>query len=332
MPYYDAPLVRMGPRGRSPVGSDQSRSNWVLFGDRALLWTEDVVSDARLDRWADDAPEHLAVTTRTKLATWLGDRTPGHQQRFDLSIVDALRTPPSGRWPALRPSKTRRQFEVWLGPSGLLWSEAAPVTKNSKTFVDAFTRANGNLTGTTSTDGLFQWLDVDVGTDSLNILGNLIEASVNNGFRTCRADADLDTDDHYAQVQFSGPIAYATAGALGVLVRFTGAAGTAGYGLEVGNTGSNFRRIYRYDTDANVTADATAPPTAGTLRLEVDGSSLTAKIDGATILGPSTNTQFAGQLRTGISGYSVTSGTNLQFDNFEAGDLVSALRFILGTH
>jgi hypothetical protein len=193
-------------------------------------------------------------------------------------------------------------------------------THSSKTFADTFNRTAANLNGSTSSDALFTWLEVD-GTAWTGTANRIELAGIVN-FNTARANADLDTDDHYAQVALVAYTRLAGAVFAGVYCRWT--ASTDGYGFEVGNTfNTNLRRTYRYDTDANIASDATAT-TSGTIRLEVDGSSITGKLDGATILGPSTNTQFTGQLRTGLSGYSATNAGNLvALDDFGAGDLTT---------
>lgn len=323
MPYYLTSLVAAN-RGRSPAGWDsQGGANWILLdSDEALLWLPSAIVDARLARLGDDADETLAAATRTRLNQLTADRTYRGSDTLGDTIVGLLRNAPTGRWGVLRPSKVRQRYEVWLGPGGpgrnLLYSEFAVAGPSSKVFNDTFDRANGNLTGTTSSDGKFAWLDVDVGGNSWDILTNQASATTSDGFRTCRANADLDTDDHYSQGAIT--CTYGNNAAIGFLVRFVSTA-SAGYGGEIGNIGGNFRRTYRYDTDANVASDTNAPATTGTLRIECDGSSITAKLNGTTFLGPTTNTAFAGQLRTGISAYSNETGNTLIIDNFEAGDL-----------
>ena len=327
MPYYLSPLTAAN-RGRSPVGWDSMAGvNWTLLdNDLALLWLPSAIVDARLKLLGDDKSERLATATRTELSNLSSDRTYKPSDTFQDTIWGLFRNAPVNRWGPLGPSKMRQRYELWLGPGGagqnLFQFEAAVVGPNSKTFADTFDRANANLTGSTSSDGLFTWLDVDVGGNNWDIVSNAASASAGDGFRTCRANADLDTDDHYSEAVI-GTATYSTGGTLGVLARFV-VTSTAGYGFEIGNVGGNLRRTYRYDTDANIASDTTAPATSGTLRIEVDGSSITAKISGSTVLGPTTNTQFAGQLRTGISAYSDTAGTSLTFASFGAGDLVVA--------
>jgi hypothetical protein len=346
--YYLSPLVRMR-RGRSPRGTDQTRANWILGADndRALVWAEDRIAGSGVERIAEDGAERIAGSARRTLADWLRDwaTIPSRWSVRD-TLAAALLVPPT-RWAPLRPSRRRRQYEVYLGPDGLFWSApsrrqfltalgaaalvanlpvALTARRRTKTFVDAFTRADADLDGSTSSDGLFAWDEID-GTD-FTVLSNQCRRALSGAnFSTARADADLDTDDHYAQVvlaAWSHSGGGANAISAGVLCRFTGAAGTAGYGFEVTDQTTPDRRIYRYDTDANIANDSSST-TSGTIRLEVDGSSLTAKVNGGTVLGPSTNSQFAGQLRTGISSYITpgASGSTMDFDSFEAGDIVA---------
>jgi hypothetical protein len=58
------------------------------------------------------------------------------------------------------------------------------------------------------------------------------------------------------------------------------------------------------------------------IRVEADGSSITGRINGATNVGPITDTAIAGNLRCGIFCYLDAAGSSVQLDSFEAGDLV----------
>lgn len=321
MPFYRSPLVPV-TRGRSPIGWDVPGANWVLFGDVALLWTPTAVVTAGVNQLSIDPDEILGAAAQNRLTTLCGDGRVFTGMTLRQAIVNILKVPPvDGRWGGLRASKIRRRLEVWLGPGVSvgqpLFSEPAAIGPSSKTFVDDFNRGDGNLDGSTSSDAQFAWLEVD-GT-AWQINGNTAHIPISSGFCTARANADLDTGDHYAQftianwTRISTDILFA-----GPLVRWTGA---NGYGFEAGNNaGTPLRRIYRYDNDANLATDATNTE-SGTWRLEVDGSSLTALVDGAPILGPITNTQWAGQLRTGISAFD-EPGSSVKVDNFEAGDLL----------
>lgn len=320
MPYYLAPLVKAA-RGFEPQGADsQAERNWILLHDKAILWTRDPVPG--ITKLAEDAEEIISAATILGLSNLRGDGKIPEIKSIADSIADLLTDPPP-RWKGLRPSKKNSRFEVWLGPNGLLWSRPVESRKNSQTFNDTFNRANANLGGSTSSDGLFTWLEVD-GT-AWTIVSNTARCDGNVNFNTARANADLDTDDHYSQALIS-TFTRDTGTFLtpGVLVRWTGA--TSGYGFEVGIYGGNnsVRRTYQYNDDANIASDTTTT-TSGTIRIEADGSSVTGKVNGVTALGPSTDTTHTGQLRTGISNYSTGTGNVMAFDDFQAGDLVAGV-------
>lgn len=332
MPYYIAQLEPSPPRGLSPVGWDsQPNRNWILLGNEALMWLETDIINVKLDKLGDDKDELLGAVSALKLTTFLGDRIVPVGTKFVDAIVDFLRNPPAGKWGALQPSLLRQQFEIWLGPGkdgeNLFFSEAAVVLPASKTIQDTFNRADANLAGSTSSDGLFTWGE-PIGTEwEVNTNAGQCINIADGTFNVALADFALDTDDHFA----SGDLTiFARDGAsqlfFGMLVRLTtGLAGTPGYGLEVGNSGAaEANRLYNYATDANI-ATNTAVHSAGVIRLEVDGSSLTGKDDGVTFLGPSTDVAHAGQVKTGISSFSSGNSINdVGINVFDASDLVLA--------
>lgn len=325
MPFYRSPLVSV-TRGRSPIGWDVPGANWMLLGDVALLWAPTAVTDAGVNQLSIDPDEVLGAAAQNRLATLCGDGRVFTGMTLRQAVINVLRVPPvDGRWGALRPSKIRRRLEIWLGPGVTagqpLFSEPAVIGPSSKTFVDTFDRADANLNGSTSSDALFTWAEVD-GTLWTITSNQAHIPSASSTFATAQAAADLDTDDHYCEFTISDWTRVSTQTLfLGPAVRFSGG---VGYVLDIGNqAGSPLRRIYRYDNDATLVSDVTNTE-SGTFRIEVDGSSLTGKLNGATILGPTTNTQFTGQLRAGITAFIDGVGSSGKIDNFEAGDLFAA--------
>jgi hypothetical protein len=328
MPYYLTEVVQAGPRSKVVRGAEEPGANWILLDrDRVLLWLPSPVTEtARLQKFADDADEQIAVAGRSIMGTFAG-RTLANKT-IRQTIVDLLRTPEESRWGALsKPSKVRQQYEIWLGPGGagrnLFWSQPAIIGPNSKTFVDNFNRTAGDLDGSTSSDGNFTWDEIDGTTWTTNGTQADFSPGFIETFATAQAAADLDTDDHYSQTVLSGWTRVDSTLVATVIVRFSGG---GGYSFDVEQNASGFKRVVkRYDNDAPVVQDTTST-TSGTLRLEADGNSLTAKVDGGVALGPSTNTQFTGQLRCGIGGYvGLHNGNSFQFDDYECGDLVAVV-------
>lgn len=335
MPYYIAPIIAGPTRRRAtriPAGSDsQAGANWIVLSkDLALLWLPSAIVDARLTKLADGNSERLAAATRTALTALSDDRPYRAADNFDATIFGLLRNAPAGKWASLRPSFVRQRYEVWLGPGGpgrnLLGSEPAVLAPHSKTYVDTFNRSDGALDGSTSSDGLFVWDETQgAAPASIQIASNqasLSLAGATNVWIVIRANADCDTDDDYCQVDLKTFTRNSGHLAVGVGVRGDGwGGGGDGYYFEVGNNnGTAYRDLRKFDDDTSLGSDSTST-TSGILRIEADGSSITAKVAGSTVIGPVTNTSFAGLKKTALTWYSSDANNALIVDDAEAGDL-----------
>ena len=334
MPYYLSPLEdvasdlfkSMGRKRFAPVGADsQVNRNWIILDrGRALIWLETAINDPRLKQIVDDPRENLVGVGRGNFTAFVTERTPFGTTFLD-AIVDIFMNPLPGRWNGLKPSKRRQRFEMWLGPGGnaknLLWSQKAIVSVASKTFDDNFNRAAADLDGSTSSDGNFTWVDVD-GTDWEGT-NNAAEANqVSTGFKTIRADADLDTDDHYAEFTIGSVNGGGGQPIAGPIGRFTGG---DGYGYEEDLQGGGGQRTYDYRSDANLDSGSASIPSVGdVLRVSIDGSSIEALLNGSNRLGPTTNTLRSGQLRTGMTSFTGNGNRDFQADDFQCADITVA--------
>jgi hypothetical protein len=338
MPYYLSPLepLIIGDKTfKRPRHGDIKDSNWILLGNNfALMWIPtDVSSDSLMKSIAIDKTSNLG-NNRTVLNAFLADRIYTPQTTFLDAILDVLRVPKGQPWNALKPSRERSQNEIWLGPGGmgknLFWSEPAVIPPSTKSCVDAFTRADGNLNGSTSSDGKFVWSEV-IGTDWA-VVSNQAKAYGSNADSDALADYALDTDDHYVQVDivtFNVPVINPRELYLWISTRLTTyAAGTPGYYFFVlktyGGSWTYHRAIHRYSDGAEIIADS-GDSTSGTILLSSDGSSHTAKQNGVTVLGPSTDTTHVNSYKTGIGMYAYQNDNYVIIDNFAAGDLVTGL-------
>jgi len=340
MPYYLADTI-VGPRrGRLvPVGWDsQPNRNWIVLGNRALIWLETAIVDSRLLKVADDKAENLAVASRNALATLLGDRTYKPTDNFQFAVTDLLRVPPAAKgWKALRPSFFRQRYEIWLGPGGrgrnLFYDLPTLVLPSTKTFVDDFNRT-ANLGGSTSSDGLFTWTEL-VGT-VLTTNGTVCTATniPSNTEPTAYTSADTDTDTSYAQIDLTTYTrATNTELTVSIMVR-SNITDTNGYPFYVSIDDANAagRELWALSSLTLLASDAVDSTTGlpNTLYVEADGSSISSKVDGAAALGPITNSgeaSGAGNRRALFRVYSFGNSTNdAAFDNFGYGDLAVAGR------
>jgi hypothetical protein len=138
-----------------------------------------------------------------------------------------------------------------------------------------------------------------------------------------RAESDLSSDDHYAQVIISQSPSGASRGC-GPATRFAAAARTY-YFILMEAEATDTIEIWK---SAAAVLTSLAGPTGfteslpDTFRLEVDGSDLDALANGASIV-TVTDTAITGNTRTGLHGQS-GGATKCLYDTFEAADLAAA--------
>lgn len=333
MPYFISDSMMPDPCGRGfrPAGSDVEGANWVyLDGGKSVVWLPSSSIGRSLSLVAEDKQEVLSRSSRTAFDAVTQDRE-AKPVSFADALADMFMVPPVGRWNTLRPSKSRKQFEIYLGPGApgknILWSTPATVSHASVSWVDTFNRADSNLNGSTSSDSNFAWVEVQ-GTE-WEVLSNQAQCvDIADGtFNVACLDRDMDTDDNYAQYEIATysrlTNTYLTHG---IALRGTAfGAGDDGYGAEWGYSDVNvlFNRIYNYETDANLATGITADPSSGKFRFECDGSTLQARWNDVITMSL-TNTAFTGLKRSGITCFStgVVTPNDLAIDNFITGDLL----------
>ena len=338
MPFYvcteriDIDSAVIQRPGWVPRGCDQPGASWIwLDGGLSLVYLPIDVVHSALEKFSEQAKEDLSADTARRMATKLGVGDPS-KSRFDQIVGEMMRSP-AQRWGVLRPSKMRQRYEIWLGPKDdrLLYAEPAAARRSSKSYEDTFNRTDGNLSGSTSSDGLFTWTEPQ-GTD-WEVLTNQAQCvDLGDGaFVVALAGADTDTDDTFAELEIS-VISTTNTILIGPGTRFTtGGGSTPGYVFEAGfGSGSNFRRLYNFETDGDLgTPDGGDSNDVGTvLRVEADGSSISAIDDGVTIFGPITNTAHAGQTKAGMTAFAAGATTNdCAATVFRYADLVQAAAF-----
>jgi hypothetical protein len=212
--------------------------------------------------------------------------------------------------------KLRLRGEQWreLRAPGLDEDEG-PILPTT-TITDDFDRANAEALGT-SAEG-WSWTEV-IG--DLDIFNNQA-IYLNQADSAARAELDLSSDDHYAQVSVTASGGGSTNRE--VMTRFSSDASPDHdyYRFITRSTSSNTHRLFKVvngtSTQIGATVDEEAPSMPFTLRGESDGSSHALKIGGVTKI-TQTDTAITGHLRTG---FGASTSPTAAFDNFEAGDLV----------
>ncbi len=182
----------------------------------------------------------------------------------------------------------------------------------SKTYVDNFNRIAGALSGSTSSDGLFTW-NVTLG--SPLIVANQA-GWVSGGDVQAIASAECDTDAVYVEID------YVAGSAIWIDVAENNTyPGSGSNGYEAAVFGGN-AYIFAIASGAfNQIATAAHTLSAGTYRLERNGSSVVLTRNGTTITSATDSSEptGSGNRKAGFGG-----PDGCTFDNFGYGDLAGA--------
>lgn len=175
------------------------------------------------------------------------------------------------------------------------------------TIADDFNRADADGLGTATVGGVSQgWSWTEVAGD-IDIVSNEARGGSNGVNHTARAESDLGSADHYAEVDV-----VAFSDGTGPCVRFSGSVQTCYVAIYDGNV-----RIFKIQTGSFTQVGATySSLAAGTYRLSVSGTTLDLLLNGVS-QGTRTDSDIASNTRTGIR----SAHTNDRLDNFAAGDL-----------
>lgn len=343
MGYALVPLVRPSSvrgrvQARRPFGYNVTALNFVVLdpGDKTqassglcLAWLQNDIVDARVIKIADAADEALSLSARDALAQRLGDR--GFDGRaFNLQIANLLKAPTGLPIRALRPT-TAGEYVIWLGPGGRgrnrFHTQRVVPERHSKYFVDTFNRANGALASSALSNGSASW---SAGTSAeWNIESNV--AVETDGFTNTREKAivgtQCDTDSEFSRATLS-TYTRPAADFLGAhLYACADVVFDSGYQFEISNeNGASKRGLYGVSAEAELDSDTTSS-TSGVMLLLRDGSSVEARLDGTSILGPVTDTaepSGAGNRYVGFASFYVGAevGTrSIGFDSFDGGDV-----------
>jgi hypothetical protein len=278
-----------------PIGDDRALPLVPVSGQRRYeLWLAGQLVHGKPFRLAD--PE----------ATPLLDLLKRHYRSLRQCSLDGLCSPTLYRkWLGYQVRKYAigyRNFQPADVPD-------EPPLEPTTTITDNFNRADADALGSGS-EG-WSWTEV---TGDHDIVSNQVGPGSGGG--RARAESDLSSDDHYAQLtmvdgslsgQGSGPT-----------VRYAAAADTCYLALSDG------ARIFKCESGSltNLTSAIGDPANGSVLKREADGSSLELFDDGVSIIGPITDTSITGNVRTGFY-----RDFNRTLDNFEAADLATGVTY-----
>jgi len=189
------------------------------------------------------------------------------------------------------------------------------------TITESFNKADSTVLGPDLTWDEFQ----TGGADPFEVFSNTCRYAASqtlNAHTKAKAETDLATDDHYAQITLinviNGNPTYSA-----VIIRKDSTTTVTCYHFDmVDDAGADRFRSWKIEGAVFTALGSTnqTPIANDILRGEMDGNSLKLKVNGI-ILHTITDTAITGKLRCGIGFYSNVAGTRPQIDNFEAGDL-----------
>jgi hypothetical protein len=191
---------------------------------------------------------------------------------------------------------------------------------------DDFNRANSAALGTSS-EG-WSWTEV-LGVD-WGIAGNRANIqAANAAFLGGRADADLAGADHYSEATIAAFTHSSDNAAVGVQARCRSSDDQAYFFRAVNDTTPALKfELYENlgtETFTLLGEHAQDPAVSDLIRVEVNGSTIIGKVNGATLVSVS-DTSITGHLRGGITGHSFVGTQVLELDSWVAADLVVAAR------
>lgn len=358
MPFYLAPYIGAGtiddpfrPRGSDQLGwhaiDVRPDGGATLEGgglNACLLYLPVHDPDPLLNQIGDAADEQLANITKARFCTALTLSTL-RAMTVEQMVEEIMVAPPANGWKPVQPGMNGAK-EIHLGPidrqkltpqSGLvLWRllpwvamvtgiSAAALSTDPTLFLwalglvitEGWTCADADLLNCSLT-----WTELQA---DLDLISNRA-VTVTTDASSARADTDLATANHYAQAKVNLTVDEGSGG--GVIARKDSTATMTFYMSDIvwsNDTSRLFKSIAgTFTAIGTPVATTLVVPTQYLVRLEVNGSTLTTKVDGVTKQ-TETDTAIAGNLRCGIRGQSAAGGTGrVEWDDFEAGDLVTA--------
>ena len=326
MAYYIAPYIGAGTflDPFRPRGSDQP--GWSAIDLRAdggatlgggglnacLLHLPVADPDPQLRLVALDRADTVGVGLRQAIVSRLKLLDTPASTRWDDLTIELLLGPPPGGWKALR-SNLAGAFEIWLG--GLL--KRLPVVRGGTSISE-----NWDCADSASLTCQLTWTEY-VGT-AWGITSNEAKITGNVNGNAARADSDLASDDHFAQVTIVSLVEAITAGS--AVCRKDATATDTAYEFDDRQT-PTVSHVLRKIIAGSTTTLATGSSTHAAndvIRIEADGSTITGKKNGTTDAGPTTDTEITGNVRCGIRGFSNSGGGIVRLDPWSAGDLAVA--------
>lgn len=335
MPYYIAPYIGAGtivdpfrPRGSNdPTWSaidlrpDPSRLDGGGL-NACLLWVFTPSSDPNLTLVATGEQETLTPNRRNLIRSRLG-LTSLTATRWDQIVLEILMVPPANAWLALRPSRVRRRYEVYLGPGAPLAIQ--PVIAGGVSITEDF-----NCADSTTINCDLTWTELN---GNLELFSNTVRNVGTAGNHTIRARAEsaLATDDHYAEITVTAlELSGGNQRQFGVMTRRRSNPTHTAYWLtlvreRLGGVSGEALIIREVSGSQTLLADPNITITLPTvLRGESDGSTQRILV-GGTEQASVTDTNIVNNLYCGLAGFlaNANDSGDVAGDDWSAADLAA---------
>lgn len=287
LPSDTAGVVQIGASAKSSIAARKA--------GLAALVKKEIVADTVDDLVVEILAEKLRAGKDGKTKIYLGDREPFYQKTAWVPFEDGglVADLSNGALSLIEPT--------------LAWAA---------TFTDSFNGADANLTGDLT------WTEF-TGTNWTRT-GNVARAGSSTASAAeARAEHDTATDDQ--SVQADQTYNYTASGQVrcSVLARkdATGTRTYYGYGVQRDTGVDTYRIIHRVAGSPTTIADSAATTSSGTtIKLVVDGTSLSGYVNGAIVVGPVTDATISGNTRAGIVYVGIGGSDLCTLDNLEIKD------------
>jgi hypothetical protein len=299
------PMVEPGARwaGIDLRPSGRRRDGWAI-----------VASEARMDApgrvYLGDGPSRAARRlVSSRLATSL--RASAIPALLAELLIRESREDGT-RWRPLWPT-AQGVYEIWLG--GLVWR--MPALAGGTSITESFNTADSTTLGPDLT-----WTET---LDGLAIVSNAARGTVINQEAEARAEHDLASADHYAQVVLAGWATTAAAfiARINACCRFSASARTYYAATVLSISSADSIRLVRVEAGATTVIagpTAEASTTGDVIRVSANGSTIKGFRNTVERLSV-TDTVITGHLRSGFNILPRDALGNYQIDNFAGGAL-----------
>ena len=329
MPFYLAPYIGAGTRDDPfrPRGSDQP--GWSAIDLRpdasrldggglsaCLLYLPQPSLDSRLDLVALDPADTIGSVLRSTLVSRLKLIDTPLSSRWDDLAMELLLGPPPGGWNALRASMNG-SYEIYLGG-----------TLKRIPGISGGLQENWGCPNSSSINCQLTWTE---SADVFSILSNAVRVTGTTAYAWARADADLASTDHYAQVTIVNQTSV-DFNEGGPIIRKDSTSTATFYTAMFGHStsfGIDRHELEKFVSGTNTllgSVDTTNTFSAGeVLKVQANGSTISAfKNGGALTMSPQTDTSITTGTRAGIiANVDTTTGSGMfiDYDDFAAQDL-----------